>query len=134
MHACREVDGYNPYVEFQNGTFIPAQSAKFCSQDAQATQTSKLTDPLPFPSSSSWSRSSSSSSPCAIKLADICELQHDRKHVVELDAISAHTIHMCDVASAFMVSRLKVAQQGLQTLSGRVWTISVCTGPNSLHV
>ncbi|KAL0030242.1 hypothetical protein WJX77_004786 [Trebouxia sp. C0004] len=35
----REVDGYNPYVELQNGTFIPAQSAKFCSQDAQATQT-----------------------------------------------------------------------------------------------
>ena len=135
--SCREVDGYNPYVEFQNGTFIPAQSAKFCSQDAQATQTSKLTDPLPFPSSSSCSRSSScssSSSPCAIKLADICELQHDRKHAVELDAISAHTIHMCDVASAFMVSRLKVAQQALQTLSGRVLTISVCTGPNSLHV
>ena len=46
MHACREVDGYNPYVEFQNGTFIPAQSAKFCSQDAQATQTSMLTDLL----------------------------------------------------------------------------------------
>jgi len=46
MHACREVDGYNPYVEFQNGTFIPAQSAKFCSQDAQATQTRMLTDLL----------------------------------------------------------------------------------------
>ena len=39
---CREVDGYNPYVEFENGTFIPAQSAKFCSQDAQATQTSEI--------------------------------------------------------------------------------------------
>ena len=50
MHACREVDGYNPYVEFENGTFIPAQSAKFCSQDAQATQTSKLTDLLLLPS------------------------------------------------------------------------------------
>lgn len=50
MHACREVDGYNPYVEFENGTFIPAQSAKFCSQDAQATQTSKLTDLLLSPS------------------------------------------------------------------------------------
>lgn len=47
MHACREVNGYNPYVEFQSGTLIPAQAAKFCSQDAQATQTSELTDLLP---------------------------------------------------------------------------------------
>ncbi|KAL3134878.1 hypothetical protein ABBQ32_007844 [Trebouxia sp. C0010 RCD-2024] len=35
----REIDGYNPYVQFENGTFIAAQAAKFCSQDAQATQT-----------------------------------------------------------------------------------------------
>lgn len=41
MKCGREVDGYNPYVQFENGTFIAAQAAKFCSQDAQATQTSK---------------------------------------------------------------------------------------------
>ena len=37
----REIDGYNPYVQFANGTFIAAQAAKFCSQDAQATQAGK---------------------------------------------------------------------------------------------
>ncbi|KAL0048167.1 hypothetical protein WJX82_009095 [Trebouxia sp. C0006] len=78
----REVDGYNPYVEFQNGTFIPAQSAKFCSQDAQATQTSMLTDLLLL------------QLPSLLLVADVCELQHDRNRAVELDAISAHRIHM----------------------------------------
>ena len=40
--CCREIDGYNPYVQFENGTFIAAQAAKFCNQDAQATQTGKM--------------------------------------------------------------------------------------------
>lgn len=39
LYSHWEVNGYNPYVEFQSGTLIPAQAAKFCSQDAQATQT-----------------------------------------------------------------------------------------------
>ena len=64
----------------------------------------------------------------------MCELQHDRKHAVELGAISAHTIHMSDVASAFMLSRPKVAQQALQMLLGRVLTVSVCTVHKSLLV
>lgn len=47
--------------------------------------------------------------------------------------MSVHTIHMSDCASAFMISRPNVAQQALQTLSGGVLTVSVCTVHNSLH-
>ena len=63
----------------------------------------------------------------------MCELQHDCKHKVELKAMSAHTIHMSDCASAFMINRPTVAQQALQTLSGGVLTVSVCTVHNSVH-